>query len=109
MMDASRFHNALRIMMNLDRHHLVEAGVIAATDEGAWKAFRDYPHEASLHLRDENFDRLFALIESRQPKRDFLVTDLPASVPFGAPASGRNIGAAEFLGLDFEDRSGESA
>lgn len=90
-MDASRFRNALRIMMNLDRHHLVEAEVISADDEGAWKAFRDYPHEASLHLSDANFDRLFALIESRQPKRT-------------APAVG-----ADLLFLDGEDRSGECA
>lgn len=69
-MDAARFHNSLRIMWNLDRHDLVEHGVIDADDESTWKAFRDYPHNTAIRLGDERFDRLFALIQSRQPKKE---------------------------------------
>lgn len=67
-MDARAFHNALRIMWNLDRHDLVERGVIEADDESTWKAFRDYPHNTAIRLPDERFDRLFTLIEARQTK-----------------------------------------
>ena len=69
MMDAAKFQNALRIMWNLDRHELVEAGVFAADDDGGWKAFRDAPHNQAIRLDGERFKRLWALIESRQPER----------------------------------------
>lgn len=66
--DASRFHNALRTLWNLDRDVLVAAGVLDADDDGGWKAFRDYPHNQAIRLNDERFERLWALVESRQPK-----------------------------------------
>lgn len=89
-MNAQEFHNALRIMWNLDHHVLVEAGVFDSDDEGGWRAFRDHPHNQAIRLNDDRFARLFDLIQSRQPK--------PIS-----PAV-----CAEFMGVDFEDRSGEA-
>lgn len=68
-MNPREFHNALRIMWNLDRHELVDAGVIEADQEGHWLAFRDHPHATAVRMNDERFDRLCKLIESRQPKR----------------------------------------
>lgn len=88
-MDAARFQNMLRTMWNLDRHDLVEHGVIDADDMSTWKAFRDYPHNTAIRMDETRFARLFALIESRQPKR--VASTLPG----------------EFLFLDGEDRSGE--
>lgn len=68
-MDAPRFINALRIMWNLDRHHLVEAGVLDADDKHGWEVFRDYPHDAAIRLGDERAARLWTLVESRQKDR----------------------------------------
>lgn len=89
-MNAREFQNALRIMWNLDRHALVEAGVFDADDDGGRRAFRDYPHNQVIMLDDHRFARLFDLIQSRQPK------PAPPTV------------CAEFIGVDFEDRSGEA-
>lgn len=68
-MDSARFHNAIRIMWNLDRHHLVEAGVLEAGDEESWRSFRSKPCETAIRLPTERFEKLFKLIESRQPER----------------------------------------
>lgn len=67
-MDAPRFINALRIMWNLDRHHLVEAAVLDADDKHGWEVFRDNPHDAAIRLGDERAEKLWALVESKQPK-----------------------------------------
>lgn len=83
-MDALRFINALRIMWNLDRHHLVEAGVLDADDQHGWEVFRDYPHDAAIRLSDERAARLWTLVESRQPKADDKA-ELSASVRDAAP------------------------
>ena len=66
-MDARRFSNALRIMTSLDRHELVGAGVIAAEDAAGWCGFAGDPFRAVLRFDDERQQRLWALIESRQP------------------------------------------
>lgn len=68
MTPASRFQNALRIMWNLDRHVLVEAGVINAEDEGGWLLFRANPPRQATHFCDARMERLYALIESKQPE-----------------------------------------
>ena len=76
-MNAREFHNALRIMLNLDRHDLKVAGVLDenwgttdASDRIQLHAFYDDPVREVLRMPDANFDRLFALIESRQPKKE---------------------------------------
>lgn len=97
-MDARRFHNALRIMRNVGENKLREFGVIdenwgtpEASDRDQLGEFIRDPYAEAIRMPDANFDRLFALIESRQPRRR------PQAV------------CAEFLGLDAEDRSGECA
>lgn len=70
MTEAHRFQNALRIIRSLDRHELVAAGVISGESMSAWVAFRDHPHECALRLREDRMEKLFTLIESRQPKRE---------------------------------------
>ena len=69
-MTPHEFQNALRIMWSLDRHELVDAGVIDADNESAWKAFRDCPHKQAIRLDEARFARLFDLIASRQPATD---------------------------------------
>lgn len=76
-MDARAFHNSLRILHNLGQHDLAAAGVIDgnwgtadASDRDQVEAFMDDPIREALRMPDANFDRLFVLIESRQPKKE---------------------------------------
>lgn len=71
---SARFINALRIMWGLDRLDLLKAGVIdgnwgapEASDRNHINAFMDDPVREIFRMPDANFERLFALIESRQP------------------------------------------
>lgn len=75
-MDARAFHNALRILLNLGQYELAAAGVIdgnwgsaEASDRDQVEAFTDDPMREAIRMPDANFDRLFSLIQSRQPNR----------------------------------------
>lgn len=70
MSEALRFQNALRIMRSLDRNELVRAGVISGESMSTWITFRDHPHECAMRLGADRMEKLFALIESRQPKKE---------------------------------------
>lgn len=74
MSDGRRFHNALRILCSIDPDALHDAGVIdgnwgtpEASERDQIGAFLADPFLEALRMPDDNFDRLFALIESRQP------------------------------------------
>lgn len=76
-MDAREFHNAIRILINLGQYDLASAGVIdsnwgsaEASDRDQLDAFMDDPTREALRMPDANFERLFALIQSRQPKKE---------------------------------------
>ena len=73
-MNATRFHNALRIVLGLGQHDLAAAGVIdgnwgsaEAADRDQVEAFMADPVTEALRMPDANFKRLVALVESRQP------------------------------------------
>lgn len=73
-MNAARFHNALRILLSLDGYDLINAGVVGqnwgtpeASERDQMGAFLEDPAREALHMPDANFNRLFALVESRQP------------------------------------------
>lgn len=75
MTPAARFHNALRIMLSIDVADLRNAGIVdknwgtpGASDRPQLAGFIQDPIRESLRMPDDNFDRLFALIESRQPR-----------------------------------------
>lgn len=65
--EAHRFQNALRIMYNLNKRHLVNAGVYEADDPQA-TVFSEKPMWCACLLDEERMASLFALIESRQPR-----------------------------------------
>lgn len=95
-MSARQFHNALRILLNIDVDSLLAAGVVdenwgtpEASSRKQLAAFIEDPLRECLHMPDANFDRLYALIQSRQPQR--------APTHFNLPI------------FDAEDRSGEAA
>lgn len=93
-MDAARFQNMLRTMWNLDRHDLVEHGGIEPEDGLAWLSFRDAPHASAVRMDEVRFSRLFALIESRQPKRaaDPMVAEMLAILKLVAAEAFQNEG-----------------
>ncbi len=74
-MNAARYHNSLRILLSLDTSDLINGGVVdqnwgtaeaSARDQVA--AFIADPVREALRMPDANFDRLFSLVESRQPE-----------------------------------------
>ena len=75
MTPATRFHNALRILTSIEINDLRAAGVVddnwgtpGASNRSQLAAFVQDPIREALRMPDDNFDRLFKLIESRQPK-----------------------------------------
>lgn len=65
-----RFHNALRILTGIDRHELVERGIIDSGDDTAWKEFTAAPHYWMVTCGDDQCAKLWALIEARQPQAE---------------------------------------
>ena len=65
MMRLSEFHNALRILINLDAHDLEAAGIIKRGDHNAWGTFRRDPFRWFIRADDETARKLFTLIERR--------------------------------------------
>ncbi|MCB1423184.1 MAG: hypothetical protein KDJ69_12110 [Nitratireductor sp.] len=72
-MDKMAFHNACRILLNIDLDELERAGVIhpGNKDRGgsSWKRFNDEPLIFILKLPTERFEKLWQLIEERQPEK----------------------------------------
>lgn len=71
-MTPAEFRNALKLMMYISVPDLHEAGVI---DENWGKRFQPHdfvhsPFREALRMPDANFEKLCALIESRQPTKD---------------------------------------
>jgi hypothetical protein len=79
----STFHNALRIMLNIDRDELVKAGVVPdivahpekhfVADE-AWRQFNDSPYRFFIRIPTGQAQALWKLIESRQPQKQEIST-----------------------------------
>lgn len=69
-MNAQSFVNACRIIMNLDKHVLEEAGVLVPGQVGGsdWDRLNRDPFMFLVKLPDERLERLWALIEARQSK-----------------------------------------
>jgi hypothetical protein len=63
------FHNRLRIMIGIDRHELVDAGVIPANDVNAWGTFHRDPYRFFIRADDATAGRIWAVIERRAAKR----------------------------------------
>lgn len=65
MMDIREFHNGLRVLTSVDRHELVEAGVIGAEDEGAWKSFQHNPFIWFIQADDGQVEAMKGLMQRR--------------------------------------------
>lgn len=64
-MDFDEFHNALRIMLSIDMHELVSAGIIAPGDIAAWTAFSSNPFRWFIRADDDQAQRLWTIIQER--------------------------------------------
>ncbi|KAF0102186.1 MAG: hypothetical protein FD144_2621 [Rhodospirillaceae bacterium] len=65
-MTFAEFHNCLRILTSIDKHELVEAGVIKPEDTAAWLSFTRDPHRWFIRADDATATKLWAIIERRQ-------------------------------------------
>ena len=59
------FHNGLRLLTSIDRHELVDGGVIQEDDEKEWTIFRENPHKWMILADDDQFDALWAVMKKR--------------------------------------------
>jgi hypothetical protein len=59
------FRNRLCILRSIDRHELVEAGVLAADDVSMWNVFAVDPYRWFLLRDDDTAEKLWRLIERR--------------------------------------------
>lgn len=64
------FHNRLRILFNIDRDELENAGVIEAGDVAAWNTFATDPIKFFLRCNDSTTQKLWTLIEARHNRRN---------------------------------------
>jgi hypothetical protein len=69
-MTLAKFHNALRIMLNIDMHDLVEVGIIGRDDHETWMVFRQDPYRWMIHASDARAEKLWTLIEARNLRVD---------------------------------------
>lgn len=73
-MTFTQFHNAMRILFNIDADEFIQAVYGRDTkppDDSRewkdWKFFRDHPHEWFLRAPTEKAEAIYAIIEARQP------------------------------------------
>ena len=60
------FHNRLRILMGIDKHELVEAGVIAENDVKSWANFTVNPYQWFIRCSDNQCAALWTIIQRRE-------------------------------------------
>lgn len=75
-MNFHQFHNAMRVLFNIDADEFLRAvyGIDTRPDEnsrewGTWIFFRDHPHEWFLRAPTEKAEAIYALIEDRDRHR----------------------------------------
>lgn len=67
-MDFATFHNALRVLLNLDRDELEAAGVLPPRDHNAWGTFHRDPFRWLIRADDASAQKLWTLIDRRLAK-----------------------------------------
>ena len=69
-MNYPEFHNALRILMNIDQDELVNAGVLISGDHNAWGEFRRDPFRWFILVPDEVSEKVWQIIKLKEEKKD---------------------------------------
>lgn len=62
------FHNALRILHNIDMHELVEAGIIGGTQD--WYEFKNDPYRWFILADEAKAFNLYTIIDKRNKHYD---------------------------------------
>lgn len=62
------FHNRLRIMLSIERHDLVAAGVMEEGDVLGWSQFNHDPFRYLLRLDDRRSAALWGIIQTRETR-----------------------------------------
>ena len=62
------FHNRLRILLSIDRHELVVAGVLESQDVAGWAQFSRDPFCFFLHLDDRRAGALWGVVQTREQR-----------------------------------------
>ncbi len=65
----AEFHNALRILANIDMRDLVAAGALSDDDTAGWQAFRDNPWRWFIQVGDAERAAVWRIVLARQPKK----------------------------------------
>lgn len=60
------FHNRLCIMMSIDMHELVNAGVIGVADRDGWDLFSRNPWRWFISVSTEKAERVWLIIKRRE-------------------------------------------
>ena len=68
-MNLEDFRQGLRALMTLDFEVLVEAGIFAEWQADDWQTFRRDPFRSFFYADEETTDKIWNLIQSRQPQR----------------------------------------
>jgi len=63
-MEMQWFHNALRIMMSIDRHELETSGITLRNAE--WYSFRSNPYVWFIRANDNDAAKIWQIIVNRQ-------------------------------------------
>ena len=66
--DLRVFHNRLRILMSIDKHELVEAGVFSIDNDEAWAAICRNPWRYFIGCSDEQNKKLWSIIQKREKR-----------------------------------------
>ncbi len=69
-MDKLTFHNCIRILMNIDKWELVEAGIIKddSTSGTCWTRFNNDPLIFIAKLNDDAYDALWDIMKKREKR-----------------------------------------
>ncbi len=62
-MSFRQFHNALRILINIDRDDLLQAGIQLDNEE--WHSFRADPYRWFIRASDQHAHELWSIIQER--------------------------------------------
>lgn len=62
------FHNRLRILTSIDKHEMVDAGVIDGDEPLQWTNFWHDPYKWFICCPDDQASKLFGIIQKREKR-----------------------------------------